>query len=98
MVKKLIKKFTKKVNKDNEDGARKAILQDLFFDFNRSKADVFWMNFFRGIFFGVGSVLGGTIVIALILGLLSLLTDIPGGIGEFVQYIVDIVQTDSSKS
>lgn len=85
-------KVVRKVNKDNENGARHAVLEDLFYDFNRSKAQVFWMNFFRGIFFGVGTALGGTIVLALIVWILSLFADIPGGFGDFVQYIVDIVQ------
>jgi threonine/homoserine/homoserine lactone efflux protein len=49
------------------------------------------MNFFRGMAFGVGSVIGGTIVVALVVAILSLLVDIPGGVGEFIQYIVDTV-------
>lgn len=92
VVKKLINKVKHRVKKNNEVGARRAILEDLFYDFHRSRREVYWMNFIRGVFFGVGSVLGGTIVIALIIWLLSLLTDIPGGIGDFVQYVVDIVQ------
>ncbi|MBN9397903.1 hypothetical protein J0I05_01690 [Candidatus Saccharibacteria bacterium] len=92
VVKKLINKVKRRVKKDNEVGARRAILEDLFYDFHSSRREVYWMNFIRGVFFGVGSVLGGTIVIALIIWLLSLLTDIPGGIGDFIQYVVDIVQ------
>lgn len=92
-----VKKLAKKVKKDNEDGARRAILEDLFFDFNKSKSQVFWMNFFRGVFFGVGSVLGGTLIIALVLSLLSLLADIPGGIGDFIQYIVNTVESSRAK-
>jgi len=92
VVKKLINKVKRRVKKDNEVGARRAILKDLFYDFHSSRREVYWMNFIRGVFFGVGSVLGGTIVIALIIWLLSLLTDIPGGIGDFIQYVVDIVQ------
>lgn len=95
-VKKTTKKAIQKVKKDNEAGARRAILEDLFYDFNSSRKQVFIMNFFRGIFFGLGSVLGGTIVIALVVWILSLLADIPGGIGDFVQYIVDIVQRGSN--
>lgn len=91
-VKKLFRKTTHKVKKDNEVGARRAILEDLFYDFHSSRRQVYWMNFLRGVFFGVGSVLGGTLVIALVIWLLSLLTDIPGGIGDFIQYIVDTVQ------
>lgn len=86
------KKAAHKVKKDNEAGARRAILEDLFYDFHSSRRQVFVMNFFRGIFFGVGSVIGGTLVVALVVGLLSLLTDIPGGIGDFIQFVVNTVQ------
>jgi len=88
----MIRKALSKAKNDNENGARKAILEDLFYDFNKSRGQVYLTNFVRGIFFGVGSVLGGTVVIALILWLLHLLVDIPGGIGDFIQYIVNIVQ------
>ena len=93
----MVKKVVKKIQKDNENGSRKAILEDLFYDFHKSRKEVYWMNFTRGIFFGVGSVIGGTIVIAIIVWLLSLLTDIPGGIGDFIQYIVDVVQSNTSQ-
>lgn len=89
----MVKKVVEKVKKDNEAGARRAILEDLFYDFHKSRKQVYTMNFFRGIFFGVGSVLGGTIVIAIVVWLLSLLTDIPGGVGDFIQYVVDTVQS-----
>ncbi len=82
----------KKIKKDNEVGARRAILEDLFYDFHSSRKQVYFMNFTRGIFFGLGSVLGGTIVIALIIWVLSLLVDLPGGVGHFIQSIVNIVQ------
>ncbi|MGH7218046.1 MAG: DUF5665 domain-containing protein [Candidatus Microsaccharimonas sp.] len=94
-MKKTAKKAVRKVKENNEDGARRAILEDLFYDFHSSRKQVFAMNFFRGIFFGLGSVLGGTIVIALIVWILSLLADIPGGLGDFIQYVVDVVQQGS---
>ena len=89
----MIKKALKKVQTDNERGARQGILEDLFNDFNRSRGQVYGINFVRGIFFGVGSVIGGTVVVALVLWLLSLLVDLPGGIGDFVKFVVDIVRT-----
>lgn len=88
----VFKKIVKKVKTDNENGARKAILEDLFYDFHRSRRQVYAMNFYRGLFFGFGSIIGGTLVVAFILWLLSQLTDIPGGVGDFIKYIVDIVQ------
>lgn len=81
-----------KIKTDNENGARKAIIEDLFYDFHKSRKQVYGTNFVRGIFFGVGSVLGGTIVIGIVIWLLGLLVDIPGGVGEFIQYIVNTVQ------
>lgn len=85
------KKPTQRIS-DDERGARRALIEQFFYDFSRSPAKVYWINFVRGIFFGVGSILGGTIVIAIIVWVLSWLVDLPGGIGSFVQYIVDLVQ------
>lgn len=82
-----------KIHKENELGARRAVLEDLFYDFHSSRRQVYWMNFSRGIFFGLGTVIGGTLLIAFIVWLLSWLTDIPGGFGDFIQYIVDTVQS-----
>ena len=90
-----MKQVSQKIKKDNDSGARRAILEDLFYDFHSSRRQVYTMNFVRGVFFGFGSVLGGTIVIAIVVWVLSLLADIPGGFGEFVQYIVDLVQNPS---
>lgn len=80
------------MQQDNENGSRKAILEDLFYDFHRSRHQIYKMNFLRGIFFGVGSVLGATIVVALLLWILSRLVDLPGGVGGFIQYVVDVVK------
>lgn len=95
VVKDTAKRVAKKVAAEAEDGARKAIVEQLFYDFHSSRARVYWMNFFRGIFFGVGSLLGGTLVVALLVALLSLLADVPGVFGDFIQYIVDIVKIES---
>jgi len=91
----MTKKAVQRIKKENEFGARRAILEDLFFDFNVSRKQVYWMNFIRGLFFGFGSILGGTLLIALFAWLLSWLVDVPGGVGEFIQFIMNIVQKDS---
>lgn len=88
-----MKKLVAKVRKDNENGARKALLEELFYDFHKSRAQVYKTNFFRGLFFGVGSVLGATVVIAIVIWILSSLVDLPGGVGDFIQYVVDVVKS-----
>lgn len=88
----MARKELSKVATENENGARKAILEDLFFDFHSSRRQVYWFNFVRGIFFGVGSIVGGTLVLALVVWILGFLVDLPGGIGDFIQYIVDAVK------
>lgn len=91
-IKKSTKKVIQKAKAEAEFGARRAVLEDLFYDFHSSRRRVYTMNFFRGIFFGVGSVIGGTLVVALIIGVLSWLAGVTGGFGTFIQYIVDIVR------
>jgi len=47
-----------------EQDARRALIEDLFYDFNRNRSQVYKMNFIRGIFFGFGTILGGTVLVA----------------------------------
>lgn len=66
------------MKQDNERGSRQSFLEELFYDFHRDKAEIYKMNFIRGIFFGLGSVLGGTVLIVILIWILSLFTHIPG--------------------
>lgn len=91
MVKKLVKKVANRIKNDNEKGARVSVIEDLFYDLHRKRNQVYVMNFVRGLFFGLGSALGATVVIGLIVWLLSLFADVPGGIGDFIQQIIDAV-------
>lgn len=85
--------MTEKIKKDNERGARESLIEDLFYDFNRSRAQVYKMNFVRGIFFGLGSVLGGTVLIALLAWILHFFVQIPG-IGQPIQQVQQTIQND----
>jgi hypothetical protein len=82
----IVKKATQEIKKGNEREARMSLIEDLFYDFNRSRAEVYKMNFIRGIFFGLGTVIGGTVIVAVALWLLSFFIDIPG-IGQSVQQL-----------
>lgn len=78
-----------RIKSDNERGARQNLMEELFYDFNRSKSQIFMVNFMRGIFFGVGSVLGGAVIIVISALILGLFVDLPGGVGDFVQNVLD---------
>lgn len=78
-------KVTQAIKRENETGSRRAILEDLFYDFHRARKEVYLMNFIRGIFFGVGSTLGATVVLALIVWLLSQFTGVFPELNEIVK-------------
>ena len=86
-------KVQRKVRDDNERGAREAILEELFNDLNRSRFTIYKLNFFRGIFFGLGSVLGATVVLAIVIWLLNLTGHLIPGIADFINQIVDVMQS-----
>ena len=86
-------KLKRKIRDDNERGARQGVLEELFNDFNRNRFTIYKFNFFRGIFFGLGSVLGGTVVLALLVWLLNLTGNLVPGIADFVNQVVDSIQS-----
>lgn len=90
--KSFLSKFKNKVKAGNEQGARRAVLEDLFYDFNRSRVQIYKMNLVRGILFGAGSVIGGTVVIALLVWILSLLGHVFPPLGDFFSGTSDIIE------
>jgi len=82
-----VKKVAKNIADDQVRQAPRAVLEDLFDDFYNHRNQVYVMNLIRGIFFGFGSVIGGTLMVALLLWSLSALHYVP-----FLQGIVDAAQ------
>jgi hypothetical protein len=82
-----VKKLAKDIRDAQVKGAPREVLEGLFDDFYNHRYEVYKMNFIRGIVFGFGSVIGGTIVVALLLWLLSALHYVP-----FLDGIVDSAQ------
>lgn len=79
--------------KNKDQSAEAEILQDLFYDFYLHRGRIYRVNFIRGIFFGLGTFLGGTVIIAIIVAILSYLVTIPGGLGDFIQFIIDTIKS-----
>lgn len=51
-----------------------------------------WFSFLRGIVYGLGIFIGGTIVVAIVVSVLTQFNSVPV-IGPFVEKIVEIVQS-----
>lgn len=94
MAMKFLKKLKQNIRDNNEKGARETLIEELFNDFNRSRFTVYKFNFMRGIFFGLGSVLGGTVVLALLVWLLNLTGHLLPGIAGFVDHVVELMQSN----
>lgn len=82
-----VKKIAKDIKDAQVKSAPRAVLEDLFDDFYNHRYEVYKMNFVRGIVFGFGTVIGGTLVVALLLWLLSALQYVP-----FLDGIVNAAQ------
>lgn len=85
-----------KIARNERMNARRAILEELFNDFYDDRRNIYQMNFFRGIFFGFGSVLGGTVVVALVVWILSFFVQLPF-IGPSVENAKDQIQSSQSR-
>lgn len=91
----MLRKLTRKVRDSQEKGSREKLIEELFNDFNRSRFEVYKMNFVRGVFFGFGSVVGGTLVVAFFVLILNVFVDLPGGVGNFIQDVQNSIKGDS---
>ena len=88
MTKKLIKPSKPEIDTQSAVAA----LEYLFAAGYVNKKRLYFENFIRGIFFSVGSILGATVVIALLLWVLSLFGDVPL-VGNFVKGIQETINS-----
>lgn len=88
----IIKRAAKKIAQDNENGARRNLIEELFYDFHSSRRQVYFMNFFRGLFFGFGRVLGATVLIALAIWTLTKFGDVFPPLADFINQLTDTMQ------
>ena len=89
---KILKKSAKKLVDDNARGAQIGLLEEVFNDIYPSRWAIYKVNFFRGIAFGFGSAIGATVLIFLLIWILNFFVNIPGGIGDFIQSIINAMQ------
>lgn len=92
MIKKFGKKITETVKDNNELGSRHQLIEELFYDFNSSRHQIYQVNFIRGICFGFGTVLGGTVVVAILVWFLGQFAGWFPPIGDYIQQIINAMQ------
>ena len=95
MVKKhnnIFARMAQRLHDDNEKGSRQALIEELFNDFNRNRYEIYKINFFRGIFFGFGSLLGGTMLIVLLVWVLNLTGQLVPSVAGFIDQILNVMQ------
>ena len=92
MINETKRKIVNKIKNNNERGARHQLIEELFYDFHRSRLQVYWMNFVRGVFFGFGSVLGATVVVAFIIWVLAQFAGLFPSVGSYIQQVIDAMQ------
>ena len=59
------------------ENERQVFLDDMFNDIYKKRRRIYGVNFFRGVFFGLGTFLGGTVVVAFLVWFLSSFVDWP---------------------
>ena len=59
------------------DKTRQSVLDDVFNDLYQHRRRVYRVNFIRGMFFGMGSVLGGALIVMVIVWMASMFTEYP---------------------
>ena len=67
-------------------GSVQGLLEELYQDMYDKRWQLYKLNFMRGIFFAFGSVMGGTVIIALLIWILSLFDTLPIA-GHFIDTV-----------
>ena len=81
--------FFQRFKRDQAIGSQRETLEQLFYDMYQNRRQIYFMNFFRGLFFGFGSVIGATVLLALLVWLLSQLGALVPFLSDFIQQILD---------
>lgn len=83
-------KKSKKIEKEEKrlTEQRRVFLDDMFNDVYANRKRIYAVNFVRGIFFGFGAFIGGTVIVALVVWILSRFVDY----WPLVEKILDTLQ------
>ncbi len=80
------------ITERSERAARRKLIEELFYDFYRSRHQVYWVNFVRGLCLGLGTIIGGTVVVAFLVWLLGQFAGWFPEIGDYIQEIIRAIK------
>ena len=86
------RKIREKKLKNDELTAEEQVLEDLFYDLYRNRGSVYKVNFFRGIFFGLGTFLGGTVVVAFVIFVLTWISSLLPSNLSIIDWLLEILK------
>jgi uncharacterized membrane protein YfcA len=69
-------------------------LEALYDAVRPERRSVYWTSFWKGVFSGVGGVIGATLVVAMMLWLLSLFSELPL-VGDFMDSLRNTIEPNS---
>ena len=87
-----LRKIREKKLENDELTAEEQVLEDLFYDLYRNRGSVYKVNFFRGIFFGLGTFLGGTVIVALVIFLLTWVSSLLPANLSIIDWLLDVLK------
>jgi hypothetical protein len=87
-----LRKIREKKLENDELTAEEQVLEDLFYDLYRNRGSVYKVNFFRGIFFGLGTFLGGTVIVALVIFLLTWISSLLPANLSIIDWLLDVLK------
>ncbi len=92
MIRKLKGHIENTVKESSERAARRKLLEELFYDFHRSRGQVYWVNFVRGLCLGFGTIIGGTVIVGLLIWVLSQFASWFPGLNDYIWQIINTIR------
>ena len=87
-----LRKIREKKLENDELTAEEQVLEDLFYDLYRNRGSVYKVDFFRGIFFGLGTFLGGPVIVALVIFLLTWISSLLPANLSIIDWLLDVLK------
>jgi len=84
--------MVEEVKDNNEKFARHQLIEELFYDLYDNRRRIYWINFIRGLFFGLGTLVGGSLIVGIAIWALSQFTNIFPSTSDYLNKVTESIQ------